>query len=495
MEKQKINIQKSAILDAHSPIYLRSKKGKFCGGDIGDIYLLVEKASDAGFEYIQFTPIQDTGINPCPYMGLSNFSYNPVYLSLHHLDEKINYKQIDNKLQQQVLSHDLNHVSYGRLYKFKMSVLRNIYDKGSYFNTIKIAKYGHGIVAYAVYKALREKYRCKWYLWPEEFKKANLLDILANNPSLHREIKFFLFVQDVMKKQWLELVKFAQHKGVKFILDKPIYPIHDSADVWANQKLFYINLTGSLQYGSGCDNPNDPFGAQYWGHAVYKFKEKPNEVIKYYCESIKFISQIARTIRLDHTLALIWKYYIIRPDSQKGKHLPAIKHKFFNTLIKEFPNITFIAEDLGYVSSRNVDEPLAKHNIPGMRSLQWFHIPKYAKVNHYPKMCLAMTSNHDLDSLPSWWRKLRIGRKEIFWRQISDSPAKSFQEQVWQIVSLIFKSDAYWASITLRDLTFDMRRYNKPGVKNSQNWTERMPVNIEDMDLGVIKKIIAITRR
>ncbi|OQB06451.1 MAG: 4-alpha-glucanotransferase [bacterium ADurb.Bin212] len=494
MNKQKVPQIRSAILDVHSPIYLKSLKGKYCGGDVGDIYGLVDMASKAGFGYLQFTPIQDTGHNPCPYMGRSIFSYNPIFLSLDHLETEIDFNQIDKDLLQRVKKGTLDHVGYRRLYDFKVQVLRQLFDKAKGRNIMQ-EEGNEQVLAYAVFCALRNKYRSKWINWPNKFKFGSIQNIIKNHPSLHSEINFYLFSQRLLGGQWADLNEYASQKGVKLIFDKPIYPVHDSAEVWANQDLFYLNPDGSLKMASGCNNPKDPFGAQYWGHAVYKYKQKPKEVIEYYSKSIAFMSRIAQTIRLDHALALVWKYYLMKPHSENGKHVPAIKHKLFNVLIKKYPGITFIAEDLGYVSKRNVDEPLIKHNIPGMRSLQWFKIPKYARVFAYPKLCLAMTSNHDLDSLPRWWQKLRQSRKLIFWKQIAEPPAKDYHNQIWQIVGLVFGSEALWASITLRDLTFDLRRYNMPGVKNSQNWTERMHINIEDVDFNPIGTIIKSSNR
>ncbi len=489
MEKQEIKSGRYAILDVHSPIYLKSQNSKYCGGDISDIYPLVDKASKAGFKYLQFTPIQDTGHNPCPYMGRSIFSYNPIFLSLDHLNTEIDLSKIDKNLLQKIKKGTLDHVSYRGLYDFKTQVLRQLFDKNKGRNFLQ-EEDNEQVLSYAVFCALRNKYRSKWINWPNKFKFGSIQNIIKSYPSLHSEINFYLFSQHLLGGQWFALNKYAYQKGIKLIFDKPIYPVHDSAEVWANQDLFYLNSDGSLKMASGCNNPRDPFGVQYWGHAVYKYKQRPKEVIEYYSESIAFMSKIAQTLRLDHTLALVWKYYLIKPKSKMGKHIPALKHKLFNTLIKRFPDTMFIAEDLGYISKRNVDDPLLKHNIPGMRSPQWCHIPKYSHITDYPELCLAMTSNHDLDSLPSWWKKLRQSRKTIFWKQIVEPPAKEYHDQVWQIVGLVFMSEAFLASITLRDLTFDLRRYNRPGIENYRNWTNRMAVVTEEIDFCRIASII-----
>ena len=490
-----ITQKRIACLDLHSPIYLKTKNDKFCGGDISDLYQLIDKASRAGFSLLQLTPLQDTGYNPSPYMGISIFSLSPIFLSLAHLKYRIDYSKVDLSLLEKATSHKLDRVSFRNLYKFKVAVLRLIFEENNLDQQINFTNFDHNVLVYAMFKALKNKFDRHWIHWPQEFKEANIRKILIEHPSLHHEIKFHLFVQETLLSQWLDLAKYAKNKRVDLMLDKPIYPIHDSANVWANQSLFYLKKDGSLKYASGCNNPNDPFGPQYWGHAVYKFKQKPKEVVTFYIKSTAFLTQIANTIRLDHTLALIWKYYIIKPDNKIGKHVSAIKQRLFKNLLESFPEASFIAEDLGYVSTKHVDKPLIKLNLPGMRCFQWFHIPKYANIAKYPPLCFAMTSNHDMESLPSWWSKLKQSRKEIFYRQLDEKPAQTPEDQVYQLTHLLFNSEACVASITLRDLSFDERRYNKPGQKNSQNWTTRMHKNLEEVDFTRIEDIIAKSNR
>lgn len=86
------NKKRVASLDVHSPLYIRTEKSSFSGGDVSDLFDLINKAAEAGFSLIQFNPIQDTGHNCCPYLGLSIFSFNPIHLSLRDLPKNANSK-------------------------------------------------------------------------------------------------------------------------------------------------------------------------------------------------------------------------------------------------------------------------------------------------------------------------------------------------------------------------------------------------------------------
>lgn len=478
-----------ASLDVHSPLYLKTRRSQFGGGDISDLYQLVDEASRAGFAMVQLTPIQDTGLHVSPYMGVSIFSFNPAHLDVEKIKENPKIKKLKEDRLKHLAKKPSDFVDYRRLYKFKVALLEESFGDGEE-RKINYGEFPKNVLDYAVYKALRQKQKTSWPYWPKDTICSDSKSIIKNHPEIEHDVKFFLYCQSILTRQWMELVKYAREKGVEIALDKPIYPIHDSADVWANQKLFYLNFDKSLKYLSGCDNPQDPFGPQEWGHAVYRFKEAPREVISFYIESIRFMSKTSKVIRLDHSLALIWKYYLIDAKTKKGQHVAALKGMLFSELLKNFPNIFFIAEDVGFVSKRLVDDPLGKFGIPGIRSPQWTDKRKYTKFDSYPALCVAATSNHDTKSILAWWGSLKKSKREVFFRQFGSSASENNEESIKKIINLVFKSRAQIASIAMRDLASDLRRYNSPGVKNSRNWRAQMLVPIEDLDFSAIKKII-----
>lgn len=474
MNKQKALGKRIAVLDIHSPLYLRSKKNKKAAGCIEDLYSVIDKAAEAGFSAIQMLPIQDTGLLPSPYMGRSIFSYNPICYS--GAREASSHNEV---------------VDYRSLYKQRSAVL----EKEASKIEVDLSSFTKNEIAYALFCHFYDIYRSRWPKWPVTIRHGQVDKILDRYPQLKEQIKIILAKQKILFQEWQAVIDYAKKRHIEFILDKPIYPLHNSAEVWANQQLFYLNQDGTLKYASGCNNPRDPFGAQYWGHAVYQFKEKPQEVIDYFIEQIRFMSKISKIIRLDHTLALIWKYYMIDPETKTGRHVRAIKHKLFDRLVTEFPNVYFIAEDLGYINEKAIDEPLRAHGIPGMRCLEWYRFAKYAKISDYPKLSVSITSNHDLETLPSWWKKLRKERKKLITRQLREGLTSDFDNQIYQIIDLVFSSQSEISTVTLMDLTMDLRRYNHPGSKNHLDWRLRMPKEIESADWNRIRRIIADNKR
>ena len=60
----------------------------------------------------------------------------------------------------------------------------------------------------------------------------------ARITELADEIAFIKFVQFQFQRQWMELRRYANERGIRIIGDIPIFVAEDSADVWANQEQF-----------------------------------------------------------------------------------------------------------------------------------------------------------------------------------------------------------------------------------------------------------------
>ncbi len=490
MKRNSLQNKRIASLDIHSPSCLRSAYDESLSGTIADMYPLVDAAAEAGFSLIEFTPVQDT-THPSPYMGLSIFSFNPIYLDTRHLG---GISRLGNSAP--------GVIDQRNCLKQKLSILKSLYRKVG-FGDKELGDYDRNVLAYALFKVLKRRFKRTWVNWPGIFSTGNIQRILAKHPGLHERVKFELFVQDIMTEQWMGLADYSRQKGIYFVMDKPIYPIYDSAEVWANQDLFYLNDDGTLKYESGCDNPKDPFGPQRWGHAVYRFRERQDEVIAYYFETIRHLSKISPVIRIDHALALVWKYYLIETKSGRALHVEALKDRILSAIKNEFPDIIFIAEDLGY-SSKAIDRLLNKFDMPGIRCPQWVNKIRYSRIDKYPQLSMSATSTHDTDTLAAWWKKLSHDDRRTYFKKMKGITRKKARRKkiripmdlmIREMISLVFCSHSRIASVSLADLVGDMRRYNKPGEKNRTNWKIRHRVPTDEIDFSFLKEIINQTGR
>jgi 4-alpha-glucanotransferase len=95
---------------------------------------------------------------------------------------------------------------------------------------------------------------------PEAISEARKQYDVAIQRQIYRQFIFF--------HQWLKLRARAHEHHIKIIGDIPIFVAHDSADVWANPQLFFLDDTGYPTVVAGV--PPDylsPTG-QLWGNPL-----------------------------------------------------------------------------------------------------------------------------------------------------------------------------------------------------------------------------------
>ena len=61
---------------------------------------------------------------------------------------------------------------------------------------------------------------------------------------LQKEAGYYKFLQFIFFTEWGRLKAYANEKGIQIIGDIPIFVSMDSADVWANKELFYLDEKG-----------------------------------------------------------------------------------------------------------------------------------------------------------------------------------------------------------------------------------------------------------
>jgi len=474
--------QKLAGLNAYSPLYLRNSNHDYGGGDFGDLFVLIEKAKETGFSVIQLLPLYDTGDNTSPYMPVSFFALNPIFL---WIDDPI-FNNLANKLkenQQHWTSQQTNsQINYQQMYDFKTAFLQEVYL--SLKNNSNFVKYKDNITAeikdYAKFCSLKQNQKTDWQKWE------------TNKVTQNED--FYLFGQWLLTKQLKQVKEYADKHEIYLCLDKPLYLQLQSSDVWANQELFYLKKDGYSEFVSGCNNPSDPFGAQVWGHPVFQFTQKSIAIERYFIKSIAYLSQFCHVIRLDHVLALIWKYYLIDPNTQIGKHIKATGYQILQHIIDSFPNIHFIAEDSGFESEQEIDLPLQNLGLLGVRCLQWAS-QRNQNSNNYPYTTTIYASTHDTKSLINWYQTLDIDKLNFIALDLKNNKPSNPQQILNQVFSYLYQSSAQLVFVSLPDLLFDTRRINIPGTTNNYNWQKRMIRNIEEIDFSDINKLINKFRR
>jgi 4-alpha-glucanotransferase len=287
------------------------------------------------------------------------------------------------------------------------------------------------------------------------------------------------FFQYIFFKQWLALKSYCNSKNIQIIGDMPIYMNYDSCDVWANPEIFKLNEEKQPASVSGV--PPDYFSAtgQLWGNPVYNWEVLKQTQYSWWIKRVEHNLKFFDILRLDHFRGFVgyWEIPSGEETAINGKWVAAPAEEFFGTLLKHFPGLPIIAEDLGEITP-DVREVMSRFGFPGMKILIFafgddLPVHPYAPHN-YTENCLVYTGTHDNNTVKGWFRKeaslqLRNRLSAYLGHEASEDRIH------WELIRLAMMSIARIAIIPMQDLLGlgEEARMNQPATIEG-NWSWRL---------------------
>lgn len=471
-----ITLRASGIL-----LHPTSLPGPFGAGDFGaDAYKFVDWLKAAGQTYWQVLPMGEIGPGNSPYMSSSAFAGSILLIDLIELAEHgwLN----DEDLAPNPHFHS-DHVNYAPVKEFRLERLRCA-AKQFFASSNKIMhqaftkfcelekKWLHD---YALFMAIakRENWR-DWSLWPHEIMHRDAQTLHNVGVSCAGEIAFWKFCQWSFFRQWSKLKHYANEQGVLIIGDVPIFVALQSADVWAHQELFELDINGKPLVVAGV--PPDYFSktGQLWGNPLYRWVEHEKSGYKWWIYRIKKALQLADLVRIDHFrgFASYWEVQADALNAIHGKWMPGPKEKLFNAFEAAFPSLPIIAEDLGMITP-DVIELRDQFKLPGMRVLQFAFgedESNHFLPHHYIPNTVAYTGTHDNDTTIGWWSSLPA-REKTFAQQYLSCDGQNIQ---WDMMRALSNSQANTVIYPMQDVLglSSICRMNHPGQPEG-NWEWR----------------------
>ena len=310
-----------------------------------------------------------------------------------------------------------------------------------------------------------------WNTFPKGIRKRDPRSIRKWSRVLSRETEEAKFYQYAFGKQWQALREAAHENGISIIGDAPIFLAFDSADVWANQKLFLLDSEGFPTAVAGV--PPDCFSetGQLWGNPLYAWKQHAKTDYEWWLRRIEKALSDVDILRLDHFRGFdtYWKIPFGAEDATGGTWEKGPSKPFFDALEKKLGSLPIIAEDLGTLteSAKKLREDTG---FPGMRILQ-FAFGADKNNPYLPHSCekntVIYTGTHDNDTTKGWYETASEQEKDHFRRYMNVSG----ENAPWDLIRLAFSSPAVFAVIPLQDVfglgTED--RMNLPGTAEG-NW-------------------------
>ena len=275
---------------------------------------------------------------------------------------------------------------------------------------------------------------------------------------------------------------------------KAMYRISgDSADVWAEPRLFQVDSDGFPTVVAGV--PPDYFSAtgQLWGNPLYDWKYHKKTNYEWWMERFKTQFLLSDIVRIDHFRGLE-SYWEIPADSEtalNGKWVDGPKDEFFEVLIKTFgEEPPIIAEDLGIITD-DVRALRDKFGLPGMKILQFAFEDEDSNYLPYnqPYNCVCYTGTHDNDTTTGWYATASEKARDKVRRYMNTDAS----QVSWDFIRTCFGSPARFAIIPVQDLFCQGSdcRMNTPG-KADGNWAYRMKKELLTSD--VAKRLYDVTK-
>lgn len=451
-------------------------------GDLGpEAYRWVDFLDRTGTQFWQVLPLGPTGYGDSPYQCFSAFAGNPYLISATLL--------LDQNLLSKSDLYDrpnfpLESVDYGPVIEWKIMILKRSFDRfrsNSHkemlkeFNTF-IESNKDWLEPFSIFMAIKAEFgNGPWNEWPEEFRKRDEKTLNAFIKSHKETIEFQNFLQFIFDKQWQDLRAYAHQKGIRIIGDIPIFVAYDSADVWANKDLFYLDSEGLPTVVAGV--PPDYFSetGQLWGNPLYNWEVHKKDNYKWWLKRLESVLNQVDIIRLDHFRGFeaYWEVPFGNETAEEGQWVKGPGHDFFNAIKSQLGELPIIAEDLGVIT-QGVNQMREDFNLPGMKILQFAFAsdPDDDFLPHnYPEKCVAYTGTHDNDTTLGWYQSAPEREKDLCRRYL----ARSGDDISWSMIRVLWRSAADWVVAPMQDFLSlgSWARMNFPGTA-SGNWGWRM---------------------
>jgi len=442
----------------------------------------LEFLAAAKFKYWQICPLGPTGYGDSPYQCFSAFAGNPYLIDVAAL---VRAGLLADSDVAPLRALGADRVDFGALYQLKWPVLfkahaefvrtgRRIQPYGDFdaFRRAQVA----WLPDYALFSALKGHFDGQaWYTWPASARTPAAARKSTLPRQLADRIEAYEYIQYLFFGQWTQLRARASALGIEIIGDAPIFAALDSADVWANPRLFQLNAKTSRPVAvAGC--PPDYFSAdgQLWGNPLYDWPVHAADGYAWWLARLRANFTLFDVVRIDHFRGFeaYWSIPAGSETARPGRWVDGPGLDFFRAVRRALPDAKLIAEDLGTLTPGVIALREAT-GLPGMAVLQFafgggsdnFYLPHNHRAN-----CVVYPGTHDNDTTLGWYATADEKSRDHVRRYLRISG----QEIHWDLLRAAYASVCALAIIPLPDLLGlgSAARFNSPGLPEG-NWSWR----------------------
>jgi len=477
-------------------------------GDIGDIAAVTSWLEAAGLRALQLLPINEMAPGQqSPYSAISAMAIDPIYL---HVPAVADFDALGGEAalaaddrSRLAAVRQSPRIDYAAVRVLKQGALRSAFehfvDAEWRRDTTRArdlrmfaSEQAWWLEDYSLFRAIHVRERERpWTEWPPELQRRDPPAIDAARRELATEVLFHQYLQWLAALQWKQARQAAS--GVALFGDLPFMVDGDSADVWARQHQFHLDMAVGA--------PPDAFSAtgQDWGMPLYRWDALAAEDFRWLRERARRSADLFDGYRIDHLVGFYRTYgrskvtgeALFTPADEPSQL--ALGERLLD-LFRE-AGAEIIAEDLGIVPDF-VRDSLARRGVPGFRVFRWeryWHSEgqPFREPSDYPRVSVASSGTHDTEPQIVWWEHADAADREKVARlatiqqvsggiDVSQAPYTPTVRDA--LLEALFASNSDLLLIPIQDAFGWRDRINEPATVTHDNWTYRLPWLVDRLD-------------
>jgi 4-alpha-glucanotransferase len=492
------------------PLFSCTSTASWGIGDIGDVEPVTAWLRGAGLRVLQLLPLNEMAPGQqSPYSAISAMAIDPIYIRVPCVPE---FEALGGESSLPPGDRDAiaevraaPRIAHQPIRRLKLAALRASFERFLEAEWRRDSERGRSLRSwvseqawwiedYSLFRALHAReHERPWTEWPAELQRRDPSAIDRARRELADEVLFHQYLQWVAGTQWAEARARAQANGAALFGDLPFMVDGDSADVWARQHQFRLDVSVGA--------PPDAFSAtgQDWGMPLYQWDVMAREHYHWLRERSRRSADLYDGYRIDHLVGF-YRTYGKMKNGGDGFFTPGDEASQLaqgERLMDLFRSAgaEIVAEDLGIVPDV-VRASLARLGVPGYRVFRWerhWHSDgqPFRDPLEYPRASVATSGTHDTEPMIVWWERAaederkKVGDLALIQRlargaDVAHAPFDTVVRDV--LLEALFASGSDLLLLPIQDAFGWRDRVNEPATVSDHNWTYRLPWPVDRLD-------------
>ena len=472
-------------------LHLTSLPGPFEIGVLGeDARKWVDWLSECGFSIWQTLPLGPVDQTLSPYSMRSADAGNPQLIDVGQIPTSSSWAPTHTEILDAKAWEHRRRLLETTWDRFSMTASQDDRD-----DFLGYARKEHAwLQPFALYEALKSRFGQKpWWEWPEPFRRCDPDTLQVARRDEEYRISETMFEQYLFHKQWRDLKRYANRRGVYVFGDMPVYVDLDSVDVWWRREFFQVDASGHAAAVSGV--PPDYFAeeGQLWGHPIYHWDQMRADGYQWFVNRVRHQLTRFDLLRIDHFRALesYWEIPGDATSAKSGRWAPGPGAPLLESLASASMISSLVAEDLGMITD-SVRQLRDTFHLPGMLVLQFAFDGSadnpFLPENH-TQHAVVYTGTHDNNTTLGWYESLPSSVQEDVCRHLGVEAGRILTA----LMETACQSPADMAILPMQDLLElgSTHRMNTPGTTDG-NWRWRF--RWKDLPDGLTRSCQELTR-